>query len=326
MISIIIPIKNEIRYIKKLLQSLENQTVQDFEIIFVEGGSTDGTKEFLRDNIKNHDKYRVLENISGDAASGRNIGIEASRGDYIGFLDGDSFVDPDWMENAYKLLSEINEEKIAGIGGPPVLPPDTKSFTTKAINKIMASPLATGGPLNPSIHHKNIQKKCKVKMASFVIMKKEIFDKEGLFDTKFTKSQDLEYATRLFSKGYYYILDPKIKVWHHDKTNLVSFIRQIFKWGTARVWVMRKHGFNFAYFIPFFTITLFLFVLFLSIFYTPLFIIALYAVILYFIAVTIESLRIAKVYLKLFLYGLLLFPIIHFSYLGGFIKGLLQKK
>ena len=326
MISVIIPIKNEIKYVAECLKSLKAQTHRDFEVIFVDGGSTDGTRQFLQENIEKTGKFILLDNPAGDAASARNIGIKNAKYEYVTFLDGDSYIDNDWIEKVIERLPQIKDGKVAGIGGPPVLPPQDNSFLALAINKTMSSPIASGGNLNPSVHHKNLTKKTKVKMISFVVMKKDIFLKEGLFDEKFAKGQDLEYATRLFKKGYYYIFDPALKVWHHDKTTISSFIKQLYKWGAAKVLVMRKHGINPAYCIPLAAFGLAVALVFFSIWSAAARTALIVLTCSYLAAALFESLRISKGGIKLFVYSIILFPVIHLSYTAGFIAGLIRKQ
>ena len=76
MISVVIAVKNELPHIKECLTSLENQTYPDFETIFVDGGSTDGTCEYLQEKARKNNRFTLLKNPSGDAAQGRNIGLE----------------------------------------------------------------------------------------------------------------------------------------------------------------------------------------------------------------------------------------------------------
>ena len=85
-VSIIIPVYNAEKYLAETLQSVRAQTFQDFEIILVDDGSTDGTSEIID---KFSDRAICLKNDHRGPASSRNLGLEAARGSLIAFLDAE---------------------------------------------------------------------------------------------------------------------------------------------------------------------------------------------------------------------------------------------
>lgn len=97
-ISIIIPVYNGEKYINRLIDSITNQDYENYEIIIVNDGSTDKTKDIL-DNI-NNDKIKVYHQKNGGASSARNYGIKKSSGKYILFADSDDF----YNENLFKKI------------------------------------------------------------------------------------------------------------------------------------------------------------------------------------------------------------------------------
>lgn len=100
-ISIIIPVYNVEKYLCECLDSILNQTFQDFEIICVDDGSTDETLEILK-NYKNKDeRVFVLQQHHSGAAEARNNGIRLARGKYIQFLDSDDYFEPTMLEELY---------------------------------------------------------------------------------------------------------------------------------------------------------------------------------------------------------------------------------
>ncbi len=100
-ISIIIPVYNVEKYLCECLDSILNQTFQDFEIICVDDGSTDETLEILK-NYKNKDeRVFVLQQHHSGTAEARNNGIRLARGKYIQFLDSDDYFEPTMLEELY---------------------------------------------------------------------------------------------------------------------------------------------------------------------------------------------------------------------------------
>lgn len=108
-ISIIIPVYNTGKYLKKCFDSVKNQTMKDFEIIVVNDGSTDNSESIINEYIQNNKdiviKYYKKEN--GGLSSTRNFGISKATGNYIMLLDSDDYIDSKLFQN---LENYINEE------------------------------------------------------------------------------------------------------------------------------------------------------------------------------------------------------------------------
>lgn len=107
-ISVIVPVYNTEKYLDKCLDSLLNQTYNNLEIIVVEDGSTDNSKEVLKKYADNK-KIKIIYNKKNSGLSySRNVGLENATGDYIGYIDSDDYVDLDYYE---KLMHAIIDNK-----------------------------------------------------------------------------------------------------------------------------------------------------------------------------------------------------------------------
>lgn len=109
-ISIIIPTYNCEQYLPQCLDSLLAQTFQNFEIIIVDDGSTDQTLEIIRRYAESHPNVSVYQQQHAFAGVARNLGITKARGEYLLFLDGDDFFEPQLLENAYRRITETNAD------------------------------------------------------------------------------------------------------------------------------------------------------------------------------------------------------------------------
>lgn len=107
-ISIIIPAFNEEKNISRCLDSVLNQTFTDFEVICIDDGSSDSTFEIIRNYSKKDSRIISLNNPQKGVSSARNFGIDNSKGDYIGFVDSDDFIQPQMYEFLYKAVTENN--------------------------------------------------------------------------------------------------------------------------------------------------------------------------------------------------------------------------
>lgn len=108
-VSIIMPVFNAENYIEKSLESLLNQTLEDIEIIIVNDGSKDGSKEIIKKYEEQYkDKIKYLEKENGGAADARNYAIPYATGEYIAFLDSDDYAEPYMYEKMYNKAKEEN--------------------------------------------------------------------------------------------------------------------------------------------------------------------------------------------------------------------------
>lgn len=107
-ISVVITTYNRKYEVSRALRSVLGQTIQPFEIIIVDDGSTDGTREYLQNNIQAEYKYIYNVKTKGPGRS-RNIGMVASQGDYIAFLDSDNEWYPDKLQSFCQVFEENSD-------------------------------------------------------------------------------------------------------------------------------------------------------------------------------------------------------------------------
>lgn len=111
-VSVIVPVFNCKNYLERCLESLRAQTLQSMEFILVNNGSTDGSGAILRQYAEKDPRFTLLEQENRGIQGSRNRGLEAARGDYIGFVDADDFVEPSMfshlLERAVTTGSDIS--------------------------------------------------------------------------------------------------------------------------------------------------------------------------------------------------------------------------
>lgn len=101
MISIIVPVYNCIRILDKCIEAICVQTIEDWELLLVDDGSTDGSDQ-LCDRFASEDaRIHVFHKPNGGVSSARNMGLEHAQGEYVMFCDSDDWVEPEWCEQLY---------------------------------------------------------------------------------------------------------------------------------------------------------------------------------------------------------------------------------
>ncbi len=120
MISVIIPTYNRKKFLSRAIDSVLNQTLQDFEIIVVDDGSTDHTELLFKTKYKNkkirYEKFPVNQGVH----IARNRGLDLSRGDYIAFLDSDDEWFPFALEKAHQVF--LNNKNVGIVSAPYIFP------------------------------------------------------------------------------------------------------------------------------------------------------------------------------------------------------------
>ena len=102
-ISIIIPIYKVEKYLRRCLDSVQNQTFQDWQAVCVNDGSPDNSADILDEYAKRDARFVVVNKENGGLSDARNVGMKHATGDYIMYLDSDDFIHPQTMEIAYSL-------------------------------------------------------------------------------------------------------------------------------------------------------------------------------------------------------------------------------
>ena len=104
-VSIIIPVYNNENYISQGIESVENQTYKNYEIIIIDDGSTDDSLKLCKKFEKRNDKIKVISINNGGVSNARNIGIKNASGDYVCFIDSDDYVMPTYIESLIKKMN-----------------------------------------------------------------------------------------------------------------------------------------------------------------------------------------------------------------------------
>lgn len=103
-VSVIIPIYNTEQYLKDCLESVCNQSLEEIQIILIDDGSTDNSAAICKEYVQKYpNKIEYYYKENGGSASARNMGLDHARGEYIGFVDSDDWIEPDMFEKMYNV-------------------------------------------------------------------------------------------------------------------------------------------------------------------------------------------------------------------------------
>lgn len=235
MISIVIPCLNELDFIDQTLNSLIDQ--QDpgvsWEVIVVDGGSDDGTREILTKWAGDEDKIRWIENPQKTTPCALNLGIIDSKGDTIIILGAHSEVNADFLiRNAEALRAHPESGCVGGI-----VEQIHGTETSRRIGTAMSTPFGVG-----DARFRTGGIAGHVDTVAFGAYRRVVFDEIGLFDEALTRNQDDEFNFRLLQSGWRIWFDPRIRSRYFVRSSYSRLMRQYHQYGYWKVFVNRKHG------------------------------------------------------------------------------------
>ena len=111
LISLIVPIYNVENYLWMCLDSIAKQTYSNIEVVLINDGSSDGSKEICQEFVNRDNRFRYFEKNNGGLSDARNVGIIRSQGDFISFIDSDDWIDSTYVEDLYK-AALLNDSEV----------------------------------------------------------------------------------------------------------------------------------------------------------------------------------------------------------------------
>lgn len=111
-VSIIVPVYNVEKYVKKCIKSLMNQTLKEIEIIVVDDGSTDNSISIIEKVAKDDERIKIFHKENGGLSDARNYGLKKAKGKYIAFLDSDDYVKSDLYQKMYEKAKKEKSDMV----------------------------------------------------------------------------------------------------------------------------------------------------------------------------------------------------------------------
>lgn len=316
--SVIVPIKNEINHIEKSILSLlqlEDRGL-GFEILLIDGNSTDGTFQLLLEKFGNHPTISILQNPEGYTPYAFNIGIRAAKGDYVLIAGARHELSKNY---AILCINDLERDRAIGVAGGKAIH-QYKDEVSEVIAYVMTSKFGVG-----TQNFRTINKSAFVDTVGTPTYRKELFEIIGLFDEALVRNQDDELNYRLHLAGYKAWLNVDATVVYTVRANLKNLWKQYEQYGYWKIYVNKKHHAvtTFRQIIPAMFVTYLCFMPFLLMYYSQFAVVAMIPLFIYFSSIFVitqlghfKSNRIFLI-VKAFL-------TIHLSYGIGYLKGIMD--
>lgn len=233
-ITIIIPCRNEERFIRKCLDSVlgQNYSKEKMQILVVDGMSEDKTKKILKRYKKKYFFIEVLDNYKKFTPFAWNIGIRNAKGEIVILMGAHTIYKKDYISKCVKYLYQYNADNVGGIMKTL---PAKNTIIAKTIAQSLSHPFGAG-----SSYFRRCSKKIRWVDTIFGgCYKKEVFKKIGLFNENLVRSQDMEFNLRLKRAGGKILLAPDIVSYYYPKSNLKDFFVHNFKDGVWAIYPLK---------------------------------------------------------------------------------------
>jgi succinoglycan biosynthesis protein ExoA len=232
LVSVIIPMLDELGYIEPCIEGFLGQTYPPdlLEILVVDGGSTDGSRDAVEAIAADHPSVRLIDNPKRLAAAAANLGIANAKGDVLTFLSAHGVPDRDYVATSVRLLLETGA---VGVGGQYLH--EGTDPRSQAIGLAMASPFGMASP------HRSSTERVEVDTISHPTFRKQPMVDAGGYDETLLRNEDYEFNYRLRAAGGRLVFCPEISSVYRPRSSLRALGRQFFAYGRWKATVMRRH-------------------------------------------------------------------------------------
>ncbi len=323
-VTIVIPCRNEKKFISKVLDNvLEQDYPSDkLEVIVVDGDSDDGTAGIIKNYSEKYSQIKYLNNPQKIVPFALNKAIKKATGDIIVRMDAHSEYPLNYIS---KLAEGLENYDCENIGGVWITEPTNSSIKAKAIAVATSHPFGIG-----NAHYRlGVEKPRQVDTVPFGCYRKEVFDMIGLFDEELARNQDDEFNARLIKNNGKIFLLPDVKIRYFARESFTKTAKMFYQYGLYKPLVNLKVGqpATLRQFAPP-ALVLFIIVFGIGSFFSKIVFFTFIAGLLtYGVTDVIVSALVTVKNNKgvtFFVYLKYIFPLIHISYGWGYLKGIFR--
>jgi cellulose synthase/poly-beta-1,6-N-acetylglucosamine synthase-like glycosyltransferase len=235
-VSVIIPAYNRKNELEQLLAALTGQTLppRSFEVIVVDDGSADGTREWLAERASGFSfsfSWFAQEHQGPGAA--RNLGMKQAAGDIFAFIDTDCIPQPDWLE---QLIKPFASGTVGAVGGREIIN-ERDPLLMRCFHYLMTASLTTGG-----MRGTDGKRLARFYPRTFnMAVSRKAYESIGGFRRMY-HAEDIELSFRIRQAGFELLYEGSAQVYHRRRSTVAQYARQLFNMGRARVTLARLHS------------------------------------------------------------------------------------
>lgn len=234
LVSIVMPVWNEVTAIESAITSALGQTCGDFdmELILVDGGSTDGTPEIVRRIAAYDSRLHIVNNPARRTPVAFNRGIARARGQYICILGAHTEYASDYIATC---LSELRRTGAAGCSGRVITVPASDSSEAKLVAMALTSKFGSSSGSFRTQHEGFVDS------IPYPLFRAEVLHEVGGYDESLTRNQDNDLNQRVRERGHRLYLTEKTRCWYRAQPSVTALVRYAFRNGFWNAISMRRN-------------------------------------------------------------------------------------
>ena len=323
MLSVIVPIYNEEKYIAKCIDSilLQDYPKDDLEIILADGMSKDRTREIVAEYTTKYPFIRLIDNPNRIAPWAMNFGIKEAKGDVIMRLDAHATYEKNYFSSLAYGLKKYHADNIGSVCRTDVL---NKNPKTLAIKEVLSNRFGVGN----STFRTGIDCVQEVETVPFGCWKREVFEKYGYYDTRLVRNQDIELNKRIIRGGGKIVIIPDTFCTYLARENYKALAKNNFgngKWNILTVYFTKEiRSLSVRHFVPLIFVLSLIIPTLVGLFWRPALFVSILSLFSYLLVLGSISAKLAIKKDLNFFYLLASFIVLHVSYGWGSFVGILS--
>lgn len=232
-VSVIVPVLNEAGVIKSTAKAMLRQRFEgEIEYLFLDGGSTDATRELLERMARADERARVLDNPRRLQSPALNIGLREARGEFVARMDAHTYYPPEYVARG---VERLREGDVAWVGGPQL--PLGVSGWSRRIALAMGSRLGIGG----ATFRRPISEEIETDTAFTGMWRRATLEAVGGWDEDAVTNEDGELAARIRARGGRIVCVPQMAADCMTRDSLAGLAGQYYWYGRGRVRTLRRY-------------------------------------------------------------------------------------
>jgi succinoglycan biosynthesis protein ExoA len=233
-VSVLVPVLNEAKGLREIVTAMRAQRLDgELELLFVDGGSDDGTRDILAELAAGDPRIRVLDNPRRLIAPALNIGLAAARGEFVARMDAHTLYPPDYLQRGIERLRRGDAAWVAG----PQLPSRDGAPWSRRVALALESPLGVGGASFRGVTEGELETD-----AGFTgLWRRETLERLGGWNEDWVVNEDGELAARVRADGGRIVTVAAMGARYVPRDSLGGLARQYWRYGQYRAKTSGRH-------------------------------------------------------------------------------------
>lgn len=323
MLSVIVPIYNEEKYLAKCIDSILEQDYpkDDLEVILADGMSKDRTREIVEKYTTKYPFIHLIDNPKRIAPCAMNLGIKEAKGDVIMRLDAHATYEKNYFSALVAALKKYNADNVGAVWHTDVL---NKNPKTIAIREVLSNKFGVGN----STFRTGIKGAQEVETVPFGCWRRDVFDKYGMYDERLIRNQDIELNKRIVRGGGKIVIIPDTYCTYLARETYKALAKNNYgngKWNILTVYYTKEiRSLSLRHFVPLAFVLSLILPTIVGLFWHPALFVSALALGAYLVALGSISAKLAITKEENFFYLLASFIVLHISYGWGSLVGIIR--